>query len=158
LPNSGKAVFFAYVGLTTGDVVSGSLSQIFKTRKKVIFGFLLLASFFITVLLLQGVTSLTVFYSLCTAIGFGMGFWAVFVVVTSEQFGTNIRATATTTVPNFVRGSAVLLTTAFQFLTPIWGALGAATTVGVVTMALAFWALSRMEETYGKNLDYIEPL
>ena len=158
LPDSGKAVFFAYVGLTSGDVVSGSLSQLLKTRKRVIFAFLVLASFFITLFLLEGGNSLPVFYGLCTAIGFGMGFWAVFVVVTSEQFGTNLRATATTTVPNFVRGSAILLTIGFKWLTPIIGALSSVSLAGLVTMTLAFWALSQLEETYGKNLDFIEPI
>jgi MFS family permease len=158
LPDSGRAVFFAYVGLTSGDIVSGSLSQIFRTRKKVILGFLLLASFFIILFLLVGGSSLPVFYGLCGAIGFGMGFWAVFVVVTSEQFGTNLRATATTTVPNFVRGSAILLTMTFQWLIPLAGTLLSAALVGLVTMSLSFWALSRLEETYGKNLDYTEPL
>jgi hypothetical protein len=80
------------------------------------------------------------------------------VVVTSEQFGTNIRATAATTAPNFVRGSAALLTTPFKWLTPHFGALTAAAIVGVVTMALAFWALGNLEETYGKNLDFTEPI
>jgi putative MFS transporter len=158
LPDSGKAVFFAYVGLTSGDVVSGSLSQLLKTRKRVLFGFLVLASFFITLFLFEGGNSLLVFYGLCTAIGFGMGFWAVFVVVTSEQFGTNLRATATTTVPNFVRGSAILLVIAFKWLTPLMGALASAALAGFFTMALAFWALSQLEETYGKNLDFIEPI
>jgi MFS transporter, putative metabolite:H+ symporter len=158
LPNSGQAVFYAYIGLTIGDMTSGTLSQLLKNRKKVILGFLGLTSFFMILFFICGGLSLPIFYGLCTAMGFSVGYWAIFVVVTSEQFGTNIRATAATTAPNLVRGSAVLLTTAFQWLTPSWGAVGAAEIVGLVTMALAFWALRNLEETYGKNLDYTEPL
>jgi putative MFS transporter len=158
LPNSGQAVFYAYIGLTLGDMTSGTLSQLLKNRKKVILGFLGLTSFFMILFFLCGSLSLPIFYGLCTAMGFSVGYWAIFVVVTSEQFGTNIRATAATTAPNLVRGSAVLLTTAFQWLTPSWGAVGAAEIVGLVTMAFAFWALRNLEETYGKNLDYTELL
>lgn len=158
LPVPSQAILYAYIGLTTGDITSGTLSQILRNRKKVILGFLALTSTFIVFFLWLGGLSLPFFYFFCTAMGFSVGYWAVFVVITSEQFGTNLRATAATTAPNFVRGSAVLLTLAFRALTPSWGALTAATIVGVVTMALAFWALGNLEETYGKDLDFTEPV
>ncbi len=156
-PNPGQAVLYAYAGLTTGDVLSGSLSQWMRSRKKVIFGALILSSAIITLFFFKGGASLPIFYGFFTAIGFSMGFWAVFLVVTAEQFGTNLRATATTTIPNFVRGSAILLTTAFKWLMPACGTVGAAALVGLVTMGLALWGLQNLEETYGKNLDYTEP-
>ncbi|HEY5038975.1 MAG TPA: MFS transporter, partial [bacterium] len=158
LPETGQAIFYAYIGLTTGDITSGTFSQIFRNRKKVILVFLILTSLFITAFLFFGGISLPLFYGFCAAMGFSVGYWAIFVVVASEQFGTNIRATVTTTAPNFVRGSAVLLTLAFKALTPHWGALQSAAWVGVGTMLLAFLALTQLEETYGKNLDYTEPL
>ncbi len=158
VPNAGQAILFAYIGLTTGDVTSGTLSQLFRNRKKVIAVFLGLTSLFTFIFCLWGGTSLPVFYGICTCLGFSVGYWAVFVVATSEQFGTNIRSTVTTTAPNFVRGSAVLLTLAFKKLTPWLGAVPAAAWVGVFTLVFSFLALQAIEETYGKNLDYIEPL
>jgi MFS transporter, putative metabolite:H+ symporter len=156
LPSASRAIFYAYIGLTTGDMTSGTLSQLFKNRKKVIFAFLLLTSFFIAVFCLWGGSSLAVFYGLCACLGFSVGYWAVFVVAATEQFGTNIRATVSTTAPNFVRGSAVLLTLSFKALTPTFGTLQSAALVGLVTMVLAFWALRNLQETYGKDLDYVE--
>jgi putative MFS transporter len=158
LPETGQSIFYAYIGLTTGDLTSGTLSQIFRNRKKVILSFLCLTSLILIAFLLWGGISLSVFYGFCLALGFSVGYWAVFVVVASEQYGTNLRATVTTTAPNFVRGSAVLLTLAFKALTPQLGALQGAAWVGVATMALAFLALRNLKETYGKNLDYIEPV
>jgi putative MFS transporter len=103
-----------------------------------------------------GRTSLAAFYASCCVLGFGAGYWAVFVTVASEQFGTNVRATATTTAPNFVRGSVVLLTFSFRHLKDALGVVGSAAAVGVVTMVIAAVALVALEETYGKNLDYVE--
>lgn len=158
LPDSGQAVFFAYVGLTLGDIASGSLSQIFKSRKKVVVSFFLLTACFMAVFFLQSGLSLSVFYAFYLAMGFGFGFWAVFITMVSEQFGTNLRSTATTTIPNFVRGSAVLLTVAFKNLIPLWGALNAAAFLGFMTMLVALWAMNSLEETFGKDMDFIEPI
>jgi hypothetical protein len=80
----------------------------------------------------------------------------VFVTVASEQFGTNLRATATTTVPNFVRGTVVLATLSFQAMKPGLGVLGSAGTVGAVILVLAFGSLFGLEETHGKDLDFVE--
>ena len=93
---------------------------------------------------------------LCVALGFGVGYWAVFVTVASEQFGTNIRATATTTVPNFVRGSVVLLTSSVAWLRPQVGVVNSAMIVGVVALSIGVVALWGIEETFGKDLDYVE--
>ena len=82
--------------------------------------------------------------------------WAVFVTVASEQFGTNIRATATTTVPNVVRGSVVLLTSSVGWLRPHIGVVNSALVVGVIALTIAVVALGWLEETFGKDLDYVE--
>ena len=157
-PNAGQAIFYAYIGLTTGDITSGVLSQIFRNRKKVILAFLFLVCLFTAAYCGWGGVSLPVFYGICVGLGFSAGFWAVLMMFCVEQFGTNIRATVATTAPNFVRGSAVILTLAFKFLTPHGGPVQAAAWVGAGVMALSFLALSRLNETYGKDLDYIEPV
>ena len=100
--------------------------------------------------------TLTGFYALCVALGFGAGYWAVFVTVASEQFGTNIRATATTTVPNVVRGSVVLLTSSVAWLRPQVGVVYSALIVGIVALSIGVMALRGIEETFGKDLDYVE--
>ncbi|MEO7097099.1 MAG: MFS transporter, partial [Polyangiales bacterium] len=103
-----------------------------------------------------GGTSLTVFYVLCCVGGAASGYWAVFVATAAELFGTNMRATVTTTVPNFVRGSAVLVTTGFKELTPAMGLIGAAIAVGVAALAVAVIGLLSLRETFGVDLDFHE--
>ena len=100
--------------------------------------------------------SLTTFYTVCTLLGFATGYWAVFVTMASEQFGTNIRATATTSVPNFVRGAVVLLTSAFQAATPSLGVVGSGVVVGAVTIVVAFASLAALDETFARDLDFLE--
>lgn len=156
IPDPGKAIMFAYIGLALGDFTSGSLAQIVKSRKKVTASFILLTGIFIGVYLLTHGASLKFFYANCLALGFAIGYWAVFVTIASEQFGTNIRATVTTTVPNFVRGAVVPLTFFFQLLKPACGILGAAAWVGAGSLALAVAALGFLEETHGKDLDYYD--
>ena len=114
IPDPGKAILFAYIGLALGDFTSGSLAQLVKSRKKVTASFILLTAVFIGVYLLTHGASLKFFYANCLALGFAIGYWAVFVTIASEQFGTNIRSTVTTTVPNFVRGAVVPLTFFFS--------------------------------------------
>jgi MFS transporter, putative metabolite:H+ symporter len=155
-PNAGRAVMFMYIGLAIGDLASGWLSQIIGSRKRVVLMFLTLTLITVGLYFVPGTRSLTTFYTLCVAMGFATGYWAVFVTIASEQFGTNIRATATTTVPNFVRGAVVPITLAFQWLTVRVGIEWSGIIVGATTIAMAFLALNGLEETYGKDLDYIE--
>lgn len=156
LPAPGRAIFFAYLGLTTGDFVSGALSQILRNRKKVIAAFLVLNCLSIAAYLLWAGVSLRVFYGLCVALGFSAGFWAVAITSITEQFGTNIRATVTTTAPNFVRGLAIPLTLAFKALASSWGALGSAAVLGALVMGTAFLTLRNLRETYGIDLDFLD--
>ena len=156
VPDPGKAVMFSYIGLALGDFVSGSLAQVFKSRKKIAVSFIVLTGAFIAFYLLNKGASLGVFYANCMALGFGAGYWAVFVTIAAEQFGTNIRSTVATTVPNFVRGSVLPLTFAFQAFKPSLGILGSAATVGSFTLFLAFISLLVLAETHGKDLDYFE--
>jgi MFS family permease len=155
-PVAGRAVLFCYVGLAISDVGSGFLSAALKSRKKTVFGFLgttlagMCAYFFLHP------AHVDAFYAICLALGMGCGYWAMFVTIAAEQFGTNLRATATTTVPNFVRGGLVPITWAFQAIKPALGVVVSAEIVGFSTLAVAFVAASMLEETYGKDLDYVE--
>ncbi|HVH28189.1 MAG TPA: MFS transporter [Vicinamibacterales bacterium] len=156
LPSAGRAVLFCYVGLAVGDFASGALSQIVRSRNKVVALFLMMSTVFIAAYFAVAGMSLAVFYGVCLLMGFAAGYWAVFVTIASEQFGTNIRATVTTTAPNFVRGSVVLMTSAFQALQPALGIRGSAMLVGTAALGLAYLSLRGLEESYGKDLDYLE--
>lgn len=156
VPAPGRAVMMTYIGLAAGDFASGALSQLLRSRRRVLAGFLALTGASIVAYFTIGRSSLTAFYAVCLVLGFATGYWAVFVTMASELFGTNIRATVTTTAPNFVRGSVVLLTFSFKHLKDALGVVGSAAAVGAITMAIAVVALIALEETYGKSLDYVE--
>ncbi len=156
IPDPGRSIMFAYIGLALGDFISGTLAQILKSRKKIAAAFILLTGFFIWTYLFVPQNLLSVFYANCLALGFAIGYWAVFVTIASEQFGTNIRSTVTTTVPNFVRGAVVPLTFFFQALKGSFGVIGSAAWVGGASLLLALGALSLLHETHGKDLDYYE--
>jgi putative MFS transporter len=158
-----QAIAFTYLGITFGGFVSGFLSQLLRSRKKILFVFLLFTSAAMTAYFLSGGQSNGTFYLVILFLGFGVGYWTIFVTVAAEQFGTNIRATVATTVPNIVRGATVLLTLSFNhlklaFTNPQSGTIIAAATVSFACILIAFWAAWGLEETHGKELDYIEPL
>ena len=155
---AGNSILFTYTGLIFGDFASGFLSQYLKSRKKIYTIFIFLTAFFVSVYLFVNGLSLTMFYGLCVLLGISIGYWAVFVTTASEQFGTNLRSTVTTTVPNFIRGTVVPITLAFEFLRGHVGMIYSALIVGVVCIIIAFWALYHLEETYGKDLDYLEDI
>jgi MFS family permease len=155
-PDPGRAVMLAYIGLSAGDLASGALSQLLGSRKKVIGLFMGLTTLGIALYFTIAASSLEVFYAVCFFLGVAAGYWAVFVTVASEQFGTNIRATATTTAPNFVRGAVVLLTSAFKALKGSLGVTGSALAVGAAAMAVAMISLVSLGETYGKDLNFVE--
>jgi MFS transporter, putative metabolite:H+ symporter len=153
---AGRSIMYTYTGLIFGDFLSGFISQYLKSRKKVIGWFIFLSFLLIIVYLFLPGKSSFYFYSLCVLLGFAIGYWAVFVTIASEQFGTNMRATVTTTVPNFVRGAVVPITLAFEFLRQSLGMIYSALTVGIITLGIALFALYHLTETFGKDLDYIE--
>ncbi len=152
----GKTIMFCYMGLSLGDFLSGVISQILKSRKKAVYIFIGMAVIFTVVYLNAFGISSNNFYILCLVLGFFGGYWAVFITMSSEQFGTNIRATVTTTVPNFVRGALIPINLGFRALAPTYGLLNSAMIVGVICFAAALWATSRVEETFRKDLDYVE--
>jgi putative MFS transporter len=152
----GYAILYTYVGLAVGDLLSGFLSQGFKSRKKIVGGFMLMTAVFMAIYLTSSGMSAGLFYGICVFLGVGTGYWALFVTIASEQFGTNIRATVTTTVPNFVRGSVVPVTLLFQYLSESMGLVQSAMWVGTLSLTIASIALWKMKETFGKDLNYLE--
>ena len=156
--NAGEAVAYCYGGLVLGDIVSGLLSQRLKSRLKVVYIFLLLSIAAMTAYFFLRNISLPAFYAICLFLGFSVGYWVIFMTIATEQFGTNIRATVTTTVPNFVRGALVPVSLLFQYLKGLFhgSIINAGISVALFSLALAFWALYYMQETYFKDLDYTE--
>ena len=153
---AGNAVMFCYLGLVFGDLTSGLLSQLLRSRRKVVCIFLLITVAGIAWYFTAGGVSPALFYAVCTFLGFGSGYWAIFVTIAAEQFGTNLRATVATTVPNFVRGMVVPITMLFQLLRKAYGLETGAVLVGALCLAIAFFSLWRLEETFHKDLDYFE--
>ncbi|MFC0184742.1 Major Facilitator Superfamily protein [Pseudarcicella hirudinis] len=152
-----KTIMYTYIGLSIGDFLSGLISQLLRSRKKTVYIFVGICFFFIVcyLYLCNGVSS-DIFYIICLMLGFFGGYWAVFVTMASEQFGTNLRATVTTTVPNFVRGALIPITIGFKALIPQIGIVNAAMVVGVVCCFSALWATTKLDETFTKDLDYLE--
>jgi len=153
---AGDAVMFSYIGLAAGDLTSGFASQVVRSRKKTVFVFILLTLLFIIVYLYWPFTNSTSFYVGCFFLGLGIGYWALFVTIAAEQFGTNLRSTVATTVPNFIRGSVVPLTFMFRYLRENLDILQAALIVGVFTILIAFWALRLIDETFSRDLNFVE--
>jgi len=156
LPSAGKAVMFAYIGLSIGDLLAGLLSQFFESRKKAIFVYMIMTSVVFVLYLHYAGQSLATYYAFCGVLGVCIGYWALFVTVGAEQFGTNIRSTVATTVPNFVRGAVIPMTMAFQFLMAGSDAIHSGIIVGSVTMVIALISLWKLPETFHKDLDYHE--
>ena len=155
-PRAARAVLFAYMGLTAGDLASGLLSQFIRSRKRSLAIFIGLTTTGVLLYFAPFSKTLPVFYAICGGLGFATGYWAVFVTVASEQFGTNLRATATTTAPNFVRGAVVPVTLLFQALREPLGLAGSGFAVGALTLVVALVALAGLDETFGRDLDFVE--
>jgi MFS family permease len=155
-PRAARAVLFAYLGLTAGDLASGLLSQLIRSRRKALAVFIGLTALGVLLYFAPFPKPLPLFYAICGGLGFATGYWAVFVTVASEQFGTNLRATATTTAPNFVRGAVVPVTLLFQALREPLGLAGSGFAVGALTLVIALIALSGLAETFGRDLDFVE--
>ncbi len=153
---AGKAVMWEYLGLTIGDISSGVLSQYFNSRKKVVILFISLVGLLSAVYLFVPLKSDTIFYALCVCLGFAAGYWALFVTIAAEQFGTNLRATVETTAPNLVRGSIILMTPLFLLFKEQFGILAGAGLVGLICIAIALAGVFFMEETFGKDLNFLE--
>lgn len=169
---AGDAIMLSYIGLAVGDLSSGVISQLIGSRKKVVFGFIVLTLAFVLLYLFIPVRTVPFFYVCCFLLGVAIGYWALFVTIAAEQFGTNLRSTVATSVPNFIRGTVVPLTLLFKFLRDLISESAAGTVppaeargagivygaliVGVITVIIAFIALRAIDETYGRDLNFEE--
>ena len=153
---AGQALMYTYIGLSVGDLASGYLSQQMQSRKRAYTIFMVLSVASVLYYFTLSGASAGSFYVAVFLLGVFCGYWALFITMAAEQFGTNIRATVATTVPNFVRGSVVPITSSFMLLKESMGVLGSAATVGAVVFTIALVALYFTRETFHEDLDYIE--
>lgn len=155
--DAGRAIMYAYAAISVGDIFIGFVSQWLQSRKKALYLFYAITSLFIvlffTVLYQAEVNTM---YWICAGLGFGTGFWAIFVTMGAEQFGTNIRATAATTIPNMVRGVLPLIILLFQTLRVHYGYITGAWITGAIVMLITVVAAINTKETFGKDLNYVE--
>lgn len=156
VPVPARALLYCYAGLAFGDLASGALSQLLRSRRRALAVFLTLTAVAIALYFTVAARSLTTFYAVCGFLGVATGYWAVFVTTAAEQFGTNLRATVTTTAPNFVRGAVVPMTLAYKWLRDAHGVVTGAILVGAAALTLGAVALVLLHETYGKDLDFTE--
>ncbi len=153
---SADALIWGSIGLAVGDLLSGLMSQWLKSRKKAIGLFMVIAFITSIVYLKSPGASPTFIYVLCFILGTCAGYWAVLVTTAAEQFGINIRSTVATSIPNFVRGTGMIIASSFLVLQPRFQILGSVAIIGGVVFALAFISLLILKETYGKDLDFVE--
>jgi MFS family permease len=153
---AGTCVLYTYIGVVTGDFFSGILSQWLQSRRKAILLMIGMTLAGTVYLIYGGIQTATTLYVCYTWLGFSIGYIAMFLTTTAEQFGTNLRATVTTSVANNVRATVLITLPLFQLLKPLWGVLNAGAAVGALCFLLAVISLWKMEETYGKELNYEE--
>jgi putative MFS transporter len=154
--NAGIGILYTYIGIAVGGIVAGLLSQVTRSRKLSMLVFLLVSVVSVIVYLTaKGITG-EQFIWICFFMGCSVGYWTIFVTIAAEQFGTNIRSTVATTVPNFVRGSLIPVNLAFTALAASYGMITGAYIMMAILTLLALFSLSQLKETFGKDLDYIE--
>jgi MFS family permease len=157
--DSGKSIMYAYAAIAIGDILIGLVSQAFKSRKKALYLYYMMTIVSGLLFFSPFNNSDTSMYAICAALGFSTGFWAIFVTMGAEQFGTNLRATAATTIPNMVRGSLPLINLVFKdfFQDRLhWGLVQSAVVTGIVVMSITLVAAWFTEETFHKDLNYLE--
>lgn len=156
----GKAIMFAYAAISIGDIAVGFVSQWLKSRKNALYLFYAITALFMVLFFTtQWNGSAAKMYWICAGLGFGTGFWAIFVTMGAEQFGTNLRATAATTIPNMVRGMlAIFILPLFQWLRGMDGIgfVNGGIITGIVVMSIGILAAILTKETFGKDLNFVE--
>ena len=155
---AGNSIMYSYLGLTVGGILSGVISQKLESRKKTVALFVLIELATVVLYLYQPNTSPTFFYFTTFMLGIGFGYWAIFVTVAAEQFGTNLRSTVATTTPNFIRGTVIPLTLMFHWLREdmAFGWVTGAIVIGVVTSVIALSSLMLLEESFHRDLNFVE--
>jgi MFS transporter, putative metabolite:H+ symporter len=156
IPSVSAVFTYYFIGLTFGDLTGGFVSQYLQSRKKAIRLYLTMYTVGAIIFFSFANQSLTIYYGLLLFLGFCVGYSIVLLTLAAEQYGTNIRATVTTSSLNILRATVIPQTLLFGFLNPYIGTVYAAMVVGVLAIAVAFWGLSNLEETFHKDLDYTE--
>ena len=151
-----RVIFWAYLGVVLGDVASGTLSQLLRSRTRAIIGFLAALAACIALFFAVAPRGPAAFYGMMCLVGAATGYWAIFVTTASEQFGTNLRATAATSAPNFVRAMAVPITSVWLAAKPGMGVVPATLTIGICCVAIGIVAALALDETFHRDLDYLE--
>ena len=151
-----KAVMFTYLGFSLGDLLSGGMSQLMKSRKKVLYIYLVCCALFYFGFLFSKGISLDLYYFYFFLLGITSGYWTIFVTMAAEQFGTNLRATVATTTPNIVRGSVVPIVLLFKYWETSYGTINSAIALGVISFIPAFIGVYFIKETFNKELNYHE--
>jgi MFS family permease len=154
--NPGKAIMWAYIATSISDFSSGWFSHVLKSRKKAILYMLLLTLVGVILMLFSGKKTENMYYFYCFWIGFGSGFWAMLVTVAAEQFGTNLRSTATTSVPNMIRGSVPIMLIGFDYLKQTRSVIISAAIVGAIAFTLGIYATLTISETHNREMDFVE--
>jgi MFS family permease len=154
--NPGKAIMWAYIATSISDFSSGWFSHVLKSRKKAILYMLILTLVGVIIMLFSGKKTENMYYFYCFWIGFGSGFWAMLVTVAAEQFGTNLRSTATTSVPNMIRGSVPLMLIGFDYLKQTRSVIISAAIVGAIAFAMGIYATLTISETHNREMDFVE--
>jgi MFS family permease len=154
----GKAIMYAYAAISIGDVLIGFISQKFKSRKKALYLFYFITAIFMVLFFTtQWNGSANRMYWICAGLGFGTGFWAIFVTMGAEQFGTNIRATAATTIPNMVRGMlTIMILPMFKLFRGVTDYVTGGWITAIIIMLVTVLAAIFTEETFHKDLNYVE--
>ena len=151
-----KVIFWAYLGVVVGDVASGTISQLVQSRTRTIIGFLALLAASLALFMAIAPRGASEFYWMMCLVGAATGYWAIFITTASEQFGTNLRATAATSAPNFVRAMAVPITSIWFAMKPGLGAVEATWVLGICCIAIGIIAALALDETFHRDLDYLE--
>ena len=153
----GLAIMWSFIGISAGDFMSGFISQWLRSRKKAIVLMMLFTLIGVILMLFGNVKTAQTYYFYCVWLGVGTGYWAMFVTVGAEQFGTNLRSTATTTIPNMVRGMVIPMTLLFNAtILPLQNVIYAAALVGSIAFALGLYCTLTISESHDKDLDFIE--
>ncbi|HYC87183.1 MAG TPA: MFS transporter [Chryseosolibacter sp.] len=153
----GKAIMYLYLTIAFGDLSVGLLSQKLRSRKKALFIFYAITMLFTVLYFLQAGGTAENFYLICAGLGYGTGFTVVYITMSAEQFGTNLRASAAISIPNMVRGALPLIIIIFKYMRELFGSyVTGGWVTGLILFAIGLTAAVFMEETFGKDLDFVE--
>lgn len=152
----GLSIMWAYIGISISDFACGVLSHWLQSRKKAVAYLMVFALVFSLVYLFLGIKTAAQLYTVTVLMGLGIGYWALFVTISAEQFGTNLRATAATTVPNMVRGTVILMTTLFMSFKGSFSVIESGALVGILAFGAGLFSILTISETHGRDLDFLE--